>query len=352
MAFAIEQAQRSVTSYYVLGYYTSNDAADGKLRHVSVSLPGHPEARVEWRRAFYGPKVYPAFTEADRESQLEDALRLEDPITDLPLSVEAHYFELSRDEYYVPVSVRLPGSEVARVPRRGKDRAAIQVIGEIRDKFGNTVRNLRDRIELKLDSVSGEQLAARALHYDCGFTLLPGSYRIKVLARDDASGRIGTSVQAFEVPNLFKERERVPISSVVLSRRRAAMPEALFTAGRDVEQVNNPLVKRGSKIIPNGSGVFRRADRLEVFLEAYESGNDAPRPLTAFLGLYRSAEQVAESRPRRFSGAIRGRLTVVALELALELRDFDPGRYLLQVTVLDPATSRASFCRREILTLP
>ncbi len=55
----------------------------------------------------------------------------------------------------------------------------------------------------------------RPIEYDTGFTLLPGKYSIKFLARDDETGRIGTFQTTFVIPDLNKVMERVPISAVV-----------------------------------------------------------------------------------------------------------------------------------------
>ena len=56
---------------------------------------------------------------------------------------------------------------------------------------------------------------------------------MKFLARDDETGRIGTYMNKFVVPNLNKEEKRIPISSVVLSGQRVDMQDSLFTAGKD-----------------------------------------------------------------------------------------------------------------------
>ena len=45
------------------------------------------------------------FTAADKERQLEDALMLGDPITDLTIAMEVNYFQLNRAEYFVPITV-------------------------------------------------------------------------------------------------------------------------------------------------------------------------------------------------------------------------------------------------------
>ena len=121
----------------------------------------------------------------------------------------------------------------------------IDFIGEIKDEFGTTVQNIRDKVDIKLTRRNAaELLSKRPIEYDTGYTLLPGTYTIKVLARDDETGSIGTYMSKFVIPNLNKEEKRVPISSVVLSSQRVDLEDALFTAGKDKEQATNPLVRK------------------------------------------------------------------------------------------------------------
>ncbi len=71
-----------------------------------------------------------------------------------------------------------------------------------------TVTNLRDNVNIKLSDDSAAQLARRPIEYDARFTLTPGRYSIKFLARDDETGRIGTYQTSFAIPNLNKEMKR------------------------------------------------------------------------------------------------------------------------------------------------
>jgi hypothetical protein len=156
-------------------------------------------------------------------------------------------------------------------------------IGEIKDDYGNTIQNVRDKLDINLSEDTAAQLASRPIQYETGFTLLPGNYIIKFLARDSVTGRIGTFMAAFNVPNLNREEKRLPISSVVLSSQRQPITEALFT----VQQKNpvlaaHPLVNGKEKLVPSVTRVFSRARELYVYLQAYERGAETTRPLVAF----------------------------------------------------------------------
>src|SRR5207253_8952617 len=187
------------------------------------------------------------FTTADKERQLEDALMLGDPITELTIAMEIDYFQLNRAEYYVPLIVKIPGSELALARRGGAERTLIDFIGEVKDEFGTTISNVRDKVDIKLSDSTAAELARRPIEYDTGFTLLPGKYKIKFLARDAETGRIGTYEAPFVIPNLNKEDKSIPISSVVLSSQRVDMRDALYNAAKDKgkSEAANPLVQDG-----------------------------------------------------------------------------------------------------------
>src|SRR5207245_2357298 len=132
---------------------------------------------------------------------------------------------------------------------------------------------------------------------DTGYTLLPGTYSIKVLARDDETGRIGTYLHKFVIPNLNKEDKRVPVSSVVLSSQRVDLRNALDTAGKDKQQAINPLVHDGQKLIPSVTRVFSKSRGMYVYLQAYEPGAPAVRPLVAFVSFYRGQKKAFQTPP-------------------------------------------------------
>ena len=213
----IMQAARAVTSYYLIGYYSANNAKDGRYRRVRVALTNGRSAQLSYRPGYFVEKTFDKFTNADRERQLEEALLVENPITDISIAMEVNYFQLNAAEYFIPVSLKLPGSELVAARRRGERRAILDVIAEVKDEYRVTVQNVRDRLELHLNEQAAGELTAKPVQYETGFTLLPGKYGIKVLVRDGTSGRLGTYVTAFVVPNLEKETARVRISSVVLS---------------------------------------------------------------------------------------------------------------------------------------
>jgi len=353
----IVNAQHADSDYYILGYYTSNTAVNGKFRKVKVSLNSEMAANLDFRQGYFGEKEWGKYTTADKERELEDALMQGDPWTNLTIAVEINYFQLNKAEYFVPLMVKVPGSELVLAKKRGADVAAIDFVGEIKDDYGGTtVTNIREHIDAKLSDKTAEELARRPIEYSTGYTLLPGKYTIKVLARDDATGKIGTFQTTFVIPNLNKETKRVPISSVVLSSERSPMTDAIYNATKGKEQAKevaaDPLVQNGQKLIPSVTRVFSKGRSLYVYLQAYEQAAATAQPLIGFVSFYQGQSKVYETQPVEVSPSPSAKVETAPLNFTVDLSQLPLGKYDCQVTILDPTGAKGAFWQAPILLVP
>ncbi|MGA8159395.1 MAG: VWA domain-containing protein [Acidobacteriaceae bacterium] len=366
----ITQAQKAIEDYYIVGYYTSNTARNGHFRRVKITVDSPLAAKLDYREGYYANKTFNKFTEADKERQLEDALMLGDPITELTIAMEIDYFQLNRAEYYVPIIVKIPGRELALAKKFGAEHTLIDFVSEVKDATtGMTMSNVRDYVNIKLSDATAAQLAHRPVEYDSGFTLFPGKYTIKFLARDDETGRIGTFQTQFTIPDLNKVTQRLALSSVVLSSQRVDVNDALYNASRGKEQAKddaaNPLVRNGLKLIPSVTRVFAVDRTLYVFLQAYEKDQAAaenagsaamtavkPTPLFAYVSFYLDQKMAMETPPIAVTPEPGTRLGVVPLNFQVPVGKLAPGQYKCQVSVLDPAGRRAAFWQGPVMMVP
>ena len=348
------RAQRSVSSYYIIGYYTTNTALDGKFRRIKISLNGGLSASLDYRQGYFTGKEFAKFTASDKERQLEDALMLQDPITELTIAMELDYFQINGSEYFVALMVKIPGSELALARRGGAEHTLIDFIGEVKDNHGSTMQNVRDKVDIKLTGATAAELAKRPIEYPSGFTLLPGKYQIKFLARDAETGRIGTYHANFVIPNLNKEQQRIPISSVVLSSQKVPLKEALYNAlkQKDRAETSNPLVEQGEKLIPSVTRVFSKSRNMYVYLQAYEPGVTQTQPLLTFVTLYKGSAKAFETAPLEVKDGWSNRLRTMPMSYTLSLDKLPPGRYTCQVTILDPGSQKAAFWQAPIMLVP
>ena len=353
LTLGITRAVESMTSYYIIGYYSTHPAADGRFRRVRVSLANGMDADVQFRSGYFADKTWAKLSAADRERQLEEALMLENPVTDITIAMELNYFQLNRAEYFVPVGVKIPGSELVLAKRGGAPRTVIDFIGEVKDDYGITIQNVRDKLDIRLSADTASQLARRPIQYETGFTLLPGKYVIKILARDVETGRMGTFQTNFTIPNLNREEKRIPTSSVVLSSQRVPLSDALYSVRQKLPaDAVNPLVFSGEKLIPSVTRVFTKSRDFYVFLQAYQRAATTTQPLVASVSFYKDGTKVYETAPQAVVEGLDPKTKAVSLQFTISLEGFPTGRYDCQVSVLDPTSAKATFWRTPIVIIP
>jgi VWFA-related protein len=347
LALGIRQAQEAISSYYILGYYSANPAQDGQFRKVRVEVGSQPRARLDYRPGYYAPKTFGHFTASERERQLEEALELGDPVTDLPLAAELHYFRLTPNRYFVPVALRLPGSRIS-LARKGSDEAGeLEFIGRVTDAGGKAVASVRDTIRVKLGRTAAGGLTRGALQYDTGFTMAPGQYRFKFLVRENHTGRMGTFETGLTVPDL-KAGSAVRMSSLVLSSQREALSAAVGSAEKSRKLAElNPLVRDGIKLVPSVTHVFRSAQSLYVYFEVYDAGAE-PR-IAASLSLLQGERKVMEAEPVRVRQAAPRRRQTTPVLIELPLASLAPGEYVCQVNVVDEQAGNFAFARASLV---
>ena len=86
----------------------------------------------------------------------------------------------------------------------------------MRDEHTKLVGTVRDGIKIKLSEQTAAQLASHPIAYDTGFTLPPGRYTLKFLARENETGKMGTYESKFVIPDLAPDKESVLKTSSVI----------------------------------------------------------------------------------------------------------------------------------------
>lgn len=356
LAVGIQQAQDDMQSYYILGYYSTNTAPDGRYRRVQVKLTSNLQAKLDYRNGYFGAKEFKAFNANDKEKQLEEALALGDPLTELPLALEVNYFRLGKDRYFIPVAAKIPGSAIPLAKKGNKERTEFDFIGQVRDAKGQLAASVRDAVPIQLAETDAGKLTTKSLLYDTGFTLPAGQYSLKLLVRENQSGKMGTFETKFSVPDREPQKNQLLTSSVVWSNQREPLQAAVGSAEKQKKLLaQHPLVQDGQKLIPSITHVFRRDQNLYVYLEVYDPGTDEEqkRPsVAASVSLYQGKNKAFESAPVRLSQVNSGRPNTLPLQIQLPLKNLQPGKYVCQVNVVDELGQKFRFERTPLVLLP
>ena len=357
LALGITQAQKDVTSYYILGYYSSNPAQDGKFRRVKVSLDQKIKASLDYRSGYFSAKQFEKFNSADKERQLEEALLLGDPLTDLRMVLEVDYFRLTKDTYYVPVSVKIPASQISMKKKGSDEITEFDFIGQVRDSKGRMAGNVRDGIKVKLNEAGAAQRTRKSFQYTTGFTLPPGDYKLKFLSRENQTGKMGTFETSFKVPDLAAAAGAgLKLSSVVWSSQREPLSAAVGDAGTKKKVIAaDPLVQDGQRLVPSITRAFRKDQNLLVYLEVYDTGTDADTKavsVSANVSFFLGDKKAFESPSVRLSQLAKNRRATLPLQFQVPLAKLLPGQYTCQINIVDEIGRKFAFPRGSVVVLP
>jgi VWFA-related protein len=354
LTLGMQRVQQDFDSYYILGYYSTNDLQDGKYRRVKVEPKAGIEAKLDFRNGYYASKTWAKFNSTDKERQLQEALELGDPATDLPVVVEIDYFRTAKDKYFVPISAKIPGSAIALAKKGSNEVTEFDFIGQIMDPKGKVIGGVRDGIQMKVKDETAAKLASKNIEYDTGLTLAPGHYRLRFLARENQTGKMGTFEAAFTIPDLDSLKVAVRMSSVVWSSQREPLVASVGTAGTNKKVLDaHPLVDNGVKLVPSITRVFRKDQNLYVYFEVYEPGRDEAKApsLSADLTLFHGKTRAFESTPMRLQKLNSKRPDTAAFQFQIPLKSIQPGEYICQVNVIDEQAKKFAFSRAPIVVL-
>lgn len=350
-----QQIQHDAEAYYILGFRSTNTARDGSYRRLTVKL-NRSDAKLEYRPGYYAPADFQHQKSEDREQALAEQMQSDLPATDVAIYLQALYFRLEDNRFFVPVSLIVPGSQIPFAKNGDRDKANIDVMGQVKNAQGIAVGNVRDTVKLALNSA--QQVERKNIQYSTGFTLAPGRYHLKFVIRENETGRMGSFETDLQVPDLKK----VPLklSSIVLASQQ--IPN---TGKKTV----NPLVREGVEWIPNVPHVFRQDQHLYFLYEVYDPMRlkTGPTP-TASPGLTRrpSGSVKVLTSIEFMNGGVKVYETpliaaeainvperdAVAFQFDVPLAQLKPGTYVCQVNVIDDAGGTFSFPRLALRVQP
>jgi VWFA-related protein len=252
------------SSYYVLGYYPTDDKRDGRFRNVTVTVT-RPGLKVRTRRGYVAP--VPAKKEratkgtpAERTSpELMDALESPIPVSGLTVSAFAAPFKGAPGHDAITLSVEVDGTTMRFAPRPDGHYAndlevtlyAIDAAGKVKDGAHDTVNVV---LKPNVTEMRSPFRVVRVLKVP------PGKYQLRIGARE-GGGSVGTIIDDLDAPDFTKGP--IAMSGLVLSTLASARIPTANPGGNDLKDV--------LPAPPSASREFARGDELTVFGEIYDN---------------------------------------------------------------------------------
>jgi len=355
---ALPKIQQDNTGYYLIGYRLGADVKrDGRWRTIRVKVNA-PGAHVRYREGYYAPRDFQHLQKEDRDQQLADAVNSDNPVVELPVAVETAMFRLSDQQTYVPIAAKISASALDWAEKHGHRQADFDFAVEVRAvPSRQVVAQSRDTTQVNLDPQRFQQINQKNLLYQGGVVLAPGNYRLKFVARENESGKIGTFEQNLSVPAV--QPGKLALSSVVLSSQLVPVQKSaeVQTKGQGLRaKLPSPLEMNGETIVPSVTRLFAQNQTLYVFFQAYYPGKNENKEtfdgnsLRAGLVFFRNGLQV-NSTPLLAPSEVDAKKSTASFRMSLPLAKLQGGRYTVQAVVIAPGTQHSAFGRSYLALL-
>lgn len=318
-----ERIQRDNSTYYLIGYYSSNERRDGRYRKLEVRLK-RPGLTVRARKGYVAPRgrdTRPPAKAAGVNADLADALASPVPASGLPMAVAAAAFKSVAPNASVLVTMELAGRDLPFTSKNGVMHNQIEVTALAIDRKGKLHSIPAATLQLNLSPQTHEAVVARGLRVTQRMPLAPGQYTLRIGAREQNGGAVGTISYDLDVPDFYKSP--LSMSGVVLTSRAASQRP---TAAPDADLKD---------ILPGPPTALREfvpADTLAAFAEVYDTqGNIAHKvDITASVKAD-GGRQVFSQTEERGTEEMQGARGGFGYRVDIPLKDLAPGAYVLTV---------------------
>jgi VWFA-related protein len=327
----INVALDETSRYYLIAWRPEADnEKDSKLRKITVNVIGRPDLTVRSARGFTNRNAI-ASAAGERKSEAEsgkstrakqpdadiqDALKDFYPKQALPLQLSLIYLDAPASGSMLTTSVQAPAESLS-YGDEGKDPARVTIAGVVLNDQGKPAASFRTGLKVDPVSVSSSQNASNVV-YNYPAPLKPGIYQVRVAARDDVSGVVGSAMQWIVIPDLASRE--LSMSSLLVGL------ESVATSSVSLRRIQWSVDK-----------TFAVSSHVRFMTFVYNAAQASPGAtnLAARVQVYRDSRPVLSlpfAKVPAANGTDPARVPFVS---EIDLTRLQPGAYVLEVTIED-----------------
>jgi VWFA-related protein len=335
---AMTRAMRETSNYYLLAWRpTSEEQKGGKFRKIEVSVRGRPELTVRLPRGYLEMDAKSAANTTTARSEksstassnksdaakpveadFRDALTAFGPKRGIQTTVSTNYLDTPNNGTMLTASMQVATENLGYGPD-GKQPAAVDVAGVVLNDQGKPAASFKTRLNVSPLSKDPSKPDASTVIYNYKAPLKPGIYQVRVAARDDRTGKVGSDMQWIEIPDLTQKR--LTLSSLLIGGQVVGASKA-----DGAEQVQFSVDHR-----------FSHSSHLGFWIFIYNAQRDAQGTpdVSAQVQIFRDGQSIVTTPQRKLSTAGMTDLARIPYGGDFALSGLPAGRYILQITITD-----------------
>lgn len=341
----LAKALKETSLYYLLAWRPEAEAGRSKkFRRIEVSIKNHPELSARVQRGFFDAKPEQKQKEKNAKEKtpvdpLRKAIGAQFPQRGLPTQLTLNFIDMPPSGPLMVASMKIEGGTLKLEQAGGKAAGIIEVAGAIIDSQGKQQQVFKERLTITPNASTTDKKIPD-LTYNFRATLKPGLYQVRVAARDDASGQIGSAAQWIEIPDLSKQK--LSMSSLLVGERKPGAEAVEKKAETLLEDVPLSVDHR-----------FERSSHLRFLVYIYNAARGATtgaQPDVALqVQIFRDDQPIVTTPLRKLENGDQD-FARLAYAAEIPLQPMSAGQYILQVTAIDriAKTSTSQRVRFEV----
>jgi VWFA-related protein len=186
-------------AFYVLAFSPQNLKTDGAFHPLQVKLVSGKGLTVQARKGYYAPRK-PNDPAVQEKEEIREAVFSQDETNELPIDVHTQFFMKSESEARITVLTRIDLRPLHFRKEGDRNVDDLTFVAALFDRDGHVVSGEQKAVELHLRDNSLDRYLQTGITMRSAFDVKPGTYLVRAVVRDSASGQISGLNRTVEIP--------------------------------------------------------------------------------------------------------------------------------------------------------
>jgi GWxTD domain-containing protein len=241
------------------------------------------------------------------------------------------FLRVTRDSVLVPITLQIANRDLGFRRKDGVESASLNLYGRITTLRGRIVQTFEEVISRDFPDSLFQSSVNLSSIYQQTVPLRSGLYRLDVVVKDPQNGNVGVIDAALRVPQY--DDETLDASSLIVADQIQPVPTSQVGRG--------PFVLGSYKVRPRINPEFSPADKMGIFLQLYNLKLHPQSHKTNVSVVYRIVkDQQLVWKQDESSEQLNQAREQITIERNLPLTSLTPGKYTLEVYVIDLLTNQ------------
>ena len=280
----LSRIKELTNDYYVLSFYPNVDIKKGKVGKVRVKIKGNKRAQIYTTRGIMVEPDFNKLTKLEKQIHISEFIGRDQIANGIPMQLSSFQVPVDNDLVKLSLAVEMRGDYFLLGKKRDKTRD-IEVHALAISKESNRMFDQAYfRFKLDPENVSGI-LEKTGVKYFSTLFLKEGEYKLKVVARDMESGKVGSAIRMIKVENKY---DTLVGPTLIAKDQWVVVQEPPASSQKryaDKLDFSYPFTVNGANLIPSAMPAVQAGSNNRFFflLSGDASLKDTPPNLSAMV---------------------------------------------------------------------